>query len=101
LPDPTDQLPGEGTFSGVTVWEALSLFIQVTVLFTPMTIVIAWGEKPGAATLLTPDPRGIDTMTVDWALAKGSSVKDPVSTRRIAAPVSKDDLNQHLLWDLN
>jgi hypothetical protein len=61
----------------VTVWAAVSLFVHVTVLFTPMIIVICFGAKPGAAPGPLPAPGGIDTTTVDWAFARGMAVVNP------------------------
>jgi hypothetical protein len=90
LPDPTDQLPGEGTLLGVTVWAAMSLFVHVTVLFTPKKTVMAPGEKPGFEPALA--PTGIDAVTVDCALANGSNVKAPDSSSKAAAPVTSDNL---------
>jgi len=43
LPGPTPAL--NALLSAVTVWETGSLFVQVTVLLTPMTTVIESGLK--------------------------------------------------------
>ena len=50
--------PG-GTVCEVTVWSTVSLLIQVTVLFVPITTVILAGEK--LSERLLPTPFGIIT----------------------------------------
>jgi hypothetical protein len=60
FPELNDVAP-EGTLVDVTVWATVSLLVQVTVLFTPITRVMLSGAKPGAP-LGSPEPLGIDTM---------------------------------------
>ena len=52
-----------GTVNEVTVCETVSLFVQVTVLFTPMITVRFSGAYPGAALGPVPAPLGIETET--------------------------------------
>jgi hypothetical protein len=52
-----------GTLLDATVWSTVSLLVQVTVLFTPMTTVTLSGEYPGAPAELAPAPFGIVTLT--------------------------------------
>lgn len=59
-PELKDVAP-EGTLVEVTVWWTVSLLVQVTVLFTPITRVMLSGAKPGAP-LGKPEPLGIDTI---------------------------------------
>jgi len=59
-PELKDATPA-GTLVEVTVWWTVSLFVQVTVLFTPITKVMLSGAKPGAP-LGRPEPLGIDTI---------------------------------------
>jgi len=47
LPESNTAVPPV-VLSAVTVWAAMSLFVQVTVEFTPMTTVTESGEYPGA-----------------------------------------------------
>ncbi len=52
-----------GTDDESTVCVTVSLLVQVTVLLTPITMVIVSGEKPGAALGPTLVPFGIETIT--------------------------------------
>lgn len=46
--------------SGVTVWRAVSLFVQSTVLLVPITTVIVAGENPhGLLGLIHPSAPGV------------------------------------------
>src|SRR5580658_10068698 len=58
----------DGTVFDVTVCETLSLLVQVTVLFTPMTTVKLSGAKPGAPEG-SPAPAFIVTASPGAALA--------------------------------
>ncbi len=82
-------------FTDVTVWWAESLFVQVTVLLTPITRVILSGEYPGAP-LAFPAPVGIDTMTVAGAASAGRAAVNPEmnkTARRPAAAEARIDIS--------
>lgn len=90
MPDPVDgMLPPEGWVLGVTVCEVpdplVSLLVQTTVLFTPITTVIVSGEKPGAAFGPLPAPLRMETTTLEGeeeALARGNAAVSPETRRR-------------------
>lgn len=66
------------------------MFVQTTVLLTPITTVTTSGEYPGAPLGLAPEPLGMVTATVAWvwALARGRGAASPAN-RRNRTPTSE------------